>query len=105
MKFNRLYNIIFPLWVAYFLPPFVFLVLFGNLLIDGFVIYLFFKWHDLHFEQKSFILFILKAWGLGFLADFIGGILILLTSESLNISEYRIWDNSNTLGIRISGLM
>lgn len=80
MKKIKLYNIIFPLWFLMFLPPVVLVTLVGNYLIDSLVVigcFYAYKLVDRGFSLKKFYKEnILKVWGFGFLADFIGALVI-----------------------------
>jgi len=104
MKRSKLYNVIFPLWFAFFMPPLVFITLIGNLVIDGLVIYLTLKLSKVLVPNDILKKIILKAWGLGFVADILGAGLIFLSSEYFNLNFYRIWDNGTEF-IIVSGVI
>lgn len=83
LRNNKLYNIIFPIWAFWIFPPLIIIALIGNYFIDSIVIclcYHIFKVgkitgrSGLDFYKKS----IIKVWLLGFLADFLGVIPLLL---------------------------
>lgn len=82
MKDIKLYNVIFPIWLLLFFPPFILITLFGNYLIDSFVIivcFYMFRLSSIHknlqtFYKKS----IIKVWLYGFLADIIGALILFL---------------------------
>lgn len=81
-KSTKLYNIIFPIWFLLFFPPVILLTLAGNYIIDSLVIIVCFsvyKLADSGFNLKTFYKeSILKVWGYGFLADFIGAAILFL---------------------------
>lgn len=77
----KLYNVIFPIWILLFIPPVIILSLLGNFIIDSIVIILVF--YILKIENKTkytkgtlYKKSILKIWGFGFLADFIGAVIL-----------------------------
>jgi hypothetical protein len=77
MKEIKLYNVIFPIWFLWILPPVILVSLTGNFIIDSLVLLISVKllkatnltgysMKDLY--KKT----ILKVWGFGFLADIAG---------------------------------
>ena len=73
----RLYNVIFPIWILWALPPFIIVCGVGNLIVDAAVILITARF----LKIKVTALCIFKAWGLGFAADFIGaGFLYAISS-------------------------
>ncbi|GFN35764.1 hypothetical protein [Tepidimicrobium xylanilyticum] len=82
MKDIRLNNIIFPIWLLLFFPPVIFITLIGNYIIDSLVIlacFKIFKLADFHYSMTSFYRkSIVKVWIFGFLADFIGAIILFI---------------------------
>lgn len=81
----KAYNIIFPFWFIWLLPPVVLIALTGNFIIDSLVILIafhIFKVTELtHLSLKAlYTKSILKVWGYGFLADFIGVLLLIAVS-------------------------
>jgi len=97
MKKPILYNVIFPIWMAIFIPPFTLIPLLGNLLIDGSVIYLTLKRNSVRLEGRKLRTLILQAWVMGFVVDLIGvGVLFLLNDVlyrlfSVEIDFFRVW--------------
>ena len=83
---NRLYNVIFPIWLIIFIPPIILGVIPANFLIDAIVLYLILKFMKFTNIKEIFKKNYLKVVGFGFLADIIGGILLLLSLfvDSLN---------------------
>lgn len=83
MKKVKLYNIIFPIWFLMFFPPVILLTLIGNFVIDSLVIVICFFIFGLAQRQHELLAFykktILKVWLFGFLADFIGAVILFLT--------------------------
>ncbi|WP_458412987.1 hypothetical protein ACNQFZ_19615 [Schinkia sp. CFF1] len=83
MKEIKQYNVIFPIWMLLFFPPVILITLFGNYVIDSFVIMVCFSMFKLSsrtqinlktFYKKS----ILKVWLYGFLADMIGAWILFI---------------------------
>ena len=77
MKQTRLYNVIFPVWMLFLLPPVWLIALPGNLLIDCGVVLL--TLVTLKHTQKKAVLKQVwwKIWVLGFAADFVGVAVLL----------------------------
>ncbi len=85
MKKDRFYNILFPLWFFLFIPStWLFLITFlGNAAIDSLVLALGCKMNHKPFVsawKKSF----LGIFAFGYLADFLGGALLLMLSNVLS---------------------
>ena len=85
MKKDRFYNILFPLWFFLFIPStWLFLITFlGNAAIDSLVLALGCKMNRKPFVsawKKSF----LGIFAFGYLADFLGGALLLMLSNVLS---------------------
>ena len=85
MKKDRFYNILFPLWFFLFIPStWLFLITFlGNAAIDSLVLALGCKMNHKPFvsaRKKSF----LGIFAFGYLADFLGGALLLMLSNVLS---------------------
>jgi len=84
---KKLYNVIFPIWLILIIPPIVLFVIPSNFIIDSIVLILGFKllkltnWFDKY--KKS----IIKVWIIGFIADVIGSLLLLIT-QFLGSSGY-----------------
>lgn len=80
MKDNRLYNVIFPIWVLMFwpTPPVILLTFFGNLAVDCLVVLL--TLLALKHSAKGAVLKSCwwKVWLLGFLSDIIGALWLAL---------------------------
>ena len=81
MNKKKLYNVIFPIWFLLFIPPVIILTLIGNLFIDSLVIIIcvraFKREEDLH-NKEFYFESIVKVWLFGFLADFIGALLLFI---------------------------
>lgn len=81
MKQIKLYNVIFPIWILIFFPPVIFMSLLGNFIIDSLVIIACFYIFKLANTQNNLKIFykrnILKVWLFGFLADFVGAVILL----------------------------
>lgn len=80
-----------------FIPPWVFIIVIGNLLIDGIVIYTVLKKKQAIPSRKKLMRLIFLAWIFGFIADLIGVALVLFFSEAYILSAYRIWDDPKTV--------
>ena len=85
MKKDRFYNILFPLWFFLFIPStWLFLITFlGNAAIDSLVLALGCKMNHRPFVttwKKSF----LWVFAFGYLADFLGGVLLFILSTVLD---------------------
>ena len=75
---NRLYNILFPIWLFYLLPTGVWLIiLVANFLIDSLVLYLASKYLRIREYLPLWQRSIPRIWGIGFVGDFLGALLIL----------------------------
>lgn len=74
----KLYNMIFPLWTLFFLPPAWLVVLPANFVIDSLVFRLAAKVSKLQGVASLYKKSILKIWGFGFLADIIGAAFLFL---------------------------
>jgi hypothetical protein len=89
MKQVKLYNVIFPIWFLLFFPPVIFFTLAGNFVIDSVVVlicFFIFKVSKTSLELKAFYLKnILKVWLYGFLADFIGALVLFTVSVSSDL--------------------
>ena len=82
MKQIKLYNVIFPIWFLLFFPPIIIITLLGNYIIDSLVIigcFFVYKLKSKEFSLKSFYKgSIIKVWLYGFLADFIGAVILFI---------------------------
>lgn len=78
-KREKLYNVIFPLWLLILLPPVWLLVLPLNFLIDSLVLYLGLRLFKVENPFLNYRKTILKVWIFGFIADLIGAGLLFLT--------------------------
>lgn len=79
-KIVKLYNIIFPMYMLWVMPPIIFISAILNFIIDSIVILVtekVLKIKDMFSKYKKVIL---KVWGFGFLSDFIGAFLLFLIS-------------------------
>lgn len=89
---NKVYNIIFPIFMMLLFPPFWIVVIPINYLIDYIVVYLSMKYLQISDIKEKTKKVILKVWLFGFLSDIIGSMILLNTgnlSKILNIdSQY-----------------
>lgn len=122
----RLYNVLFPIWTFYF-PPVIFslvqyswafrlivlAVLAGNFAIDSLVLCLAMKRQGLENKRQTWKRSIWKIWGIGFLCDFIGALLILglyfLLNDVLRVSWSLVLFPGTTLislpGVVLAGVL
>lgn len=68
----KLYNIIFPIWMLWMFPLAWLVVLPGNLLFDGLVLFLSLTALGRADKKSQMRSLLLPFWGCGFLADFVG---------------------------------
>lgn len=84
MKEVKLYNVIFPIWFLLFFPPVILFTLAGNFLIDSLVLlacFFIYKVSTTAIDLKTFYMKnIIKVWLYGFLADFIGAVVLFTVS-------------------------
>lgn len=106
----KLYNIIFPMYMLWVMPPVIFISVILNFIIDSIVILVTEKVLKIKDITSKYKKLILKVWGFGFLADFIGAFLLFLISSllgGLNIPiryniDYNPFGNIYALIITIS---
>jgi hypothetical protein len=98
MNEARLYNILFPIWILYFFPPFIVIAIIGNLMIDASIIILVTKLNHIAIGQMKIYKYIFCSFLFGFLADFAGAFIVWLLSMKLNfISEFGFSDGKSFL--------
>lgn len=82
MKQIKLYNLIFPIWILLFFPPFIFITIIGNFIIDSLVViacFFLFKLGNIENNLKTFYKkSVSEVWLFGFLADIIGAAILFL---------------------------
>lgn len=92
---KKYYNIVFPIFMLYFMPPVIFIAMFLNFLIDSIVLIISFKFLNID-VISNYKKVIFKVWGYGFLADFIAALLLILYSylflNSGNLIHYVFYD-------------
>ena len=114
----NLYNLIFPVYLLWLIPPVIFIVGILNFIIDSVVVVItekVLKMEDIFSKYKKVIF---KVWGFGFLSDFIGAFFLFCMSSlvsNLNIPikyniDYNPFGNIyafliTILGILISGVL
>ncbi len=84
---KRLYNVIFPVWLIFILPPIILLVIPSNFIIDSLVLLIGFKALKIANSLPIYKKTILKVWGWGFLVDILGSMLLLAT-QFLDFSDF-----------------
>jgi hypothetical protein len=107
---GRVYNIIFPIWFLWLVPPVIIVVALGNLVVDSVVLLLAYQVFAAGRESLGmwnlYRQSIAKVWLFGFLADFIGTIpLIGLVATGFLTLPYEVetaimwnpWTNSAAL--------
>lgn len=77
---TKLYNLIFPIWLIWLVPITWIIVLPGNFIIDLLVVTLTMKYLKVENVKANVKQVILKVYLFGFLADFIGTIIMLLSN-------------------------
>jgi hypothetical protein len=92
-----LYDLIFPLWMAMYFSPLILIPLIGNLVIDGAVISLALRKNGVRLERNTLWKWILSAWGLGFLADVIGT-LLLISIYSVTAPKLHVFSSNLAYG-------
>lgn len=118
MKIKKLNNIIFPVYMIWAIPPVIFIAAILNFIIDSAVILITKKILKIEDIFKKYKKVILKVWGFGFLADFIGALFLYIISELFYFLELPISYNINynplgniyaflitCVGILISGVL
>jgi len=109
----KLYNIIFPVYMLWLIPPVIFIVGILNFIIDSVVVLItekILKLEDMFSKYKKVIF---KVWIFGFLADFIGALFLFITSalfDDLNIPikyniDYNPFGNIYALIITVIGIL
>jgi len=109
----KLYNIIFPVYMLWLIPPVIFIVGILNFIIDSIVVLItekILKLEDMFSKYKKVIF---KVWIFGFLADFIGALFLFITSalfDDLNIPikyniDYNPFGNIYALIITVIGIL
>ena len=114
----KLYNLIFPMYMLWVIPPIIFISAILNFTIDSVVILITKKVLKIENIFSKYKKVILKVWGFGFLADFIGALFLFGVSglfDNLNIPikyniDYNPFGNIyaliiTLLGILISGVL
>ena len=79
MKKEKLYNVIFPIWLMVLIPPIILMVIPANFIIDSLVLLLGFKILSIADKFKNYKRCILKVWIFGFLVDIVGSLLLFAT--------------------------
>ena len=112
MKEEKLYNIIFPVYMLWLVPPAFIVFAILNFIIDSAVILIAKKVLKIQNIFEKYKKTILKVWGFGFLSDFIGAFFLFSMSElasSLDIPiryniDYNPFGNIYALLITIVGI-
>lgn len=91
---KRLYDLIFPFFMIGIFPPILFIVLPGNYIVDGLVIFIVLRLNKIKI-QKAHWEFLTKMWAIGLLVDLAGMIALFLTVGD-GPNSYTIWNDSVT---------
>lgn len=97
----KLYNMIFPVWLLWIFPTMWLIIMPANLIIDGLVIVLTLKFLKINAIKSVLKTVIWRTWICGFLADFVGCLLLFsvnLIKFSPENSLYWWW-NKNMLAV------
>ena len=93
----KFYNLIFPFFIMLLIPPYIIVAIIGNLIIDAVIIISVLKLNYSYpmLESSTVKKTILKSFGLGFSADIIGMIILIVLYGLYEptINYFRIWDN------------
>lgn len=109
----KLYNLIFPVYMLWLMPPAFFIVAILNFIIDSIVVLITEKVLKLENILSKYKKVILKVWSFGFLADFIGAFFLFFMSglfENLSIPiklgiDYNPFGNIYALIITLVGIL
>lgn len=75
---DRVYNVIFPVWFLWLVPPVILVVALGNFVVDSLVLLIGYRLFAIQGDRTGFWSLyrqcIINVWLFGFLADFIGSI-------------------------------
>lgn len=85
-------NVIFPLWIMALVPPFFFITLIGNYVIDSLIVWWTLRSTKLFATRGQWHKYIVKVWLFGFLADIIGAVVLWLLAE---VIFWRYWKTLN----------
>lgn len=101
MKMNsiKLYNVIFPVWILWLIPTTWIIVLPANFFIDLLVVLLVMKCLKINNVKQNVKSIIFRVWIFGFVADFIGTVLMISASIidfSYNTRLGKWWYNNIT---------
>ena len=109
----KLYNVIFPVYMLWLMPPVFFVVAILNFIIDSIVVLITKKFLKIENIFANYKKIILKVWGFGFLADFIGAFFLFVMSSlfsNLDIPiryniDYNPFGNIYALLITLFGIL
>lgn len=110
---KKIYNIIFPVYMLWAVPPVIFISMIFNFIIDSAVLLIcdkILKIKDIFSKYKKVIF---KVWGFGFLSDLIGAIFLFVISSIFSFLEipirynidYNPFGNIYALIITIIGIL
>jgi hypothetical protein len=74
----KLYNMLFPIWLLWLFPQTWLIVLPANFIIDSLVVLVTLRLNKSNEIKSIYKKVIFKVWGFGFLADFIGTVLMFI---------------------------
>lgn len=94
MKETKIYNVIFPLWLIILYPLNLLFVIPANYLIDYLVLSLGAK-HLMIYDYKGVAKkVIIKTWIFGFIADIMGGVIMMLSNF---LTHFKLYDFVNAV--------
>ena len=89
----RLYNVLFPIWFLLFFPQIWLIMLSVNFIVDSLVIYFSARRQQLDGGLALWKKHILPVWGIGFLSDLLGALLVVIL--------YFVWCGFDAQGIEL----
>ncbi|MED1203251.1 hypothetical protein [Heyndrickxia acidicola] len=91
---KRVYDLIFPFFMIWIIPPLIILALAGNYIVDGLVIFIVLRLNKIKIKKAHWGL-LTKMWAMGLLVDVVGMIALLLTVGD-GPNAYTIWNDAVT---------
>lgn len=87
MKNNKIYNVLFPIWLLYLYPVTWLIIIPGNFIIDSLVLIISMFILKIVNKKELYKKSILKIFIIGFLSDIIGALFLLITALLLELSQ------------------
>lgn len=95
---NYLYDLIFPIFMMWLFPPIMAIVLVGNYIVDGVIIFIVFRLFKIKIGKPQWA-FLTQMWAIGLAVDLVGSIILF---SSTTPGKYTIWNYSETAFIFLS---